>query len=77
MHLTILVPNVTSLDIKARIAGLKYIQKIGQRKRQSGHWESEEWNEPEMEKEIEDGNTGANGVEVTQSNGEGDHVISN
>ena len=26
MHLTMHVPNVTILDIKARIAGLKYIQ---------------------------------------------------
>lgn len=45
MHLKIHVPSVTSLDIKARIAGLKYIQKIRQRikEKESGHWESEEW----------------------------------
>lgn len=28
MHLTMHVPNVTSLDIKERIVGLKYIQQI-------------------------------------------------
>ena len=30
-----------------------------------------------MKKRAKNGNSGANGAEVTQSNGEGDHVISN
>lgn len=38
MHLTMHVPNVISLDIKARIARLKYIHKIRQRKKAKAKW---------------------------------------
>ena len=39
---------------------------------------SEKWNEPEMEKRKRKyGNSVANGAEITQSNGEGDHAFSN
>lgn len=38
MHLTIHVPNVTSLDIKERIIELKYIQKIRQRTKEKEKW---------------------------------------
>lgn len=34
MHLTMHVPNVTSLDIKARIVGIKYIQNSRQKKKE-------------------------------------------
>ena len=38
MHLTMHVPNVTSLDIKERIVGLKYIQKTRQKTKVKAKW---------------------------------------
>ena len=51
MHLTMYVPNVTSMDIQAKTVGPKHQHQtiIPQRKRKSGHWTNKEGDESNME----------------------------